>query len=252
MRILRLVSLSAVIAMLQLLLAAAGQQRESKVPVPFKSCVSYGQADKSEAPKGTTKYVAVRARDAQKLAYFESADGIRILAPRGWSCEGSSGSSSVTLSLSPTPIHHELSSLQGRAAIVVSHVFSENSGNVEIAQIIGRVFPEYRASAVQTMKGWDISLPSGPFPKDTLKYRSNRIVEFRTPPQTEGLGNFHSWLGKSDRPVAGVAILILDGPKMFGVPPNVVLLSVRLPREMAGLADTIIKYVEEDVGGTTK
>jgi len=127
----------------------------------------------------------------------------------------------------------------------VNDISGENSGRYEIAELIARVFPAYRQFVRQV---WDLDspLPSGPYPKDTLTYRGNTVVEYRTPARTEGLGNFDSLLGKSDLPIAGAAILLIDSPHPAGNVPHLLLLSVRFPRELARLTPTIVRYVERD------
>ena len=79
---------------------------------------------------------------------------------------------------------------------------------------------------------------AGPYPEDLLRYKSKTAVEYKTPPQTEGLGT-HSSLLKNDSPIEGVAILV-------GKTPDLVLLSVRLPPELLGLTSAIVGQVERD------
>jgi hypothetical protein len=82
--------------MLALLLGTAAMI--PAVSVPFVGCASSGQTEVLEAPKGTSKSVPISVKDAQTLAYYKSADGIGLLAPRGWYCEGVSGSGGYALS----------------------------------------------------------------------------------------------------------------------------------------------------------
>jgi hypothetical protein len=197
--------------------------------------------------------MAISPNDAQALAYYESADGIALLAPRGWYCEGASGSGGSALFLSPKPIHNTPSGWDGveGAAIEINHISGENSGRYEIAEVMGRVFPMYREVATRTMDGIDFPLPSGPYPKDILTYRSKTLVEYTTPPRMEGLGNFLSWIGKNNLPIRGTAILIGHStnpllPGEVGELPSLVLLSVRLPPNLAQLTAAIIRYVERN------
>jgi hypothetical protein len=226
-------------------------RQRSSVPVPFVGCASSGQTERLEAPEGTSKSVAISPIDAQALAYYEAADGIGLLAPRGWNCEGASGSDGSVLFLGPKPIRSTMAGWDGLegTAIEIRHISSENSGMYEVAEVMARAFPEYIALAGRIWKGIDLPLPSGPYPRDTLKYKGKRIVEFKTPAQTEGLGNFDSWLNKSDAPISGSAILIVDPADPVHNPPSLVLLSVRLPPDLVRLAPTIIRYVERDVLG---
>jgi hypothetical protein len=223
------------------------------VSIPFVGCPSFGQVEVLEAPIGTSESVAIGARDGKALAYYKSADGITVLAPRGWHCQGVSGSGGAALFLGPNPIVHSSSGWEGLAgaAIEVNDISGENSGRYEIAEIVARVFPAYQSFA-RRVWDFDSPLPSGPYPKDALVYRGKTVVDYRTPAQTEGLGNFHSWLGKSDLPIAGTAILLMEPTHHVGDVPHLVLLSVRFPADLSRLAPTIIRYVEREVVAARK
>jgi hypothetical protein len=69
-------------------------------------------------------------------------------------------------------------------------------------------------------------------------YKSDRVVEYETPPQADGLGT-QSWIKKTDGPIDGVAMLI-------GETPDLVLLSVRLPSELSSLTPAIVGQLERD------
>jgi len=123
--------------------------------------------------------------------------------------------------------------------IEVSHSLSNTGQRSHVAEIIARVFPEYMAFATHLMEeGTGEPLKLGPYPKDALTYRSNRMAEYKTPAQTDGLGT-HSWLKKNGSPIEGVAILV-------GPTPDLLLLSVRLPPELNGLTSVIIRQFERD------
>ncbi len=222
---------------------------QATVSVPFIGCASSGQTETLEAPKGTSKSVSISPKDAQALAYYESADGARLLAPRGWYCKGASGSGGHILLLSPKPIRENPPGWDGLegAAIEITDISGENSGRYEIAQLLARIFPTYRAVATRVIEGIDLPLPSGPYPHDTLTYRSKKVVEYNTPPQTDGLGNCESYVGKNHLPIKGVAILLGDPTQssLLGE-SRLLLLSVRLPPDLARLTPAIIRYVERD------
>lgn len=132
-------------------------------------------------------------------------------------------------------------------------MYGGTSGRYNVAQIVARVFPAYRAFALRALEGIEIPIPSGPYPKDTVTYTSKTIVEYQTPAQTEGLGNFDSWLGKNQMPIAGAAVLIVDTPpNPSGDPPDVVRLSVRLPPNSTRLTPTIIRYFQLDTVSLTR
>jgi hypothetical protein len=166
---------------------AASPQGDA-VSVPFVGCASSGQIERLEAPKGTSRSVPISGEDAKALAYYESGDGIGLLAPRGWYCEGASGSGGYALFLSPKPIHRSMSGWTGleEAAIEVNHMDGGTSGRYNVAQIITRVFPAYRAFAIRALDGLDLPIPSGPYPKDALNYRGETIVEYKTRPKRKG------------------------------------------------------------------
>lgn len=218
------------------------------VSVPFVGCASSGQLKILEAPKGTSRSVQISSKDAQALAYYKSADGLGLLAPRGWYCEGVSGSGGYALFLSKKPINHDVPGWHSPKgpSIEVNHMTSSASGKYEIAEIMARVFPAYRAFATSVMEGvWDRLPPGSPFPKDTLIYRGKNIVEYTTPAQTEGLGNFDSWLGKTDLPISGAAVITGDPPNVR-TGPDLVLLSVRLLPALTRLIPIIIDQFERD------
>jgi hypothetical protein len=78
------------------------------------------------------------------------------------------------------------------------------------------------------------------------------MVEFKTPAQTDGLGNFHSWLEKNPTPIQGVAILFADPQSPNLSSARLVRLSVRVPPDLDWLTPTIIRYVELDSLGGRK
>ena len=230
--------------------ATQSRTRSAKtVSIPFVGCSSFGQVSSLEAPKGTSVAIRVRQQDGHALAYYKSADGISVLAPRGWYCQGVSGSGGAVLFLAPSPIVHSSSSWQGLSGTVieVSDISAENSGQIDVAQIIPLVFPAYRWFVRRV---WDLdSWPRfGPYPKDTLRYRSNRVVEYKTPARTDGLGNFESWLGKNNLPIEGAAVLLIGSPHATNDIPHVMLLSIRFPPDLARFAPTIVHHFEQEAG----
>ena len=130
----------------------------------------------------------------------------------------------------------------------------ETFGRYGVARGMLRAFPAYRAFAVRILKDMEIPIPTGPYPKDTLTYRGKKIVEYRTPAQTEGLGNFESSLGKNDLPITGAAIIVgdINGPQSGVDLPDLILLSVRFPPALSGLIPVIINQFERDTVGARR
>ena len=217
--------------------------------VPFVGCKSDGQVGPVKAPSGRSKTLAVSAEAVQRLAYYKAEEGIGVLAPRGWQCFGTYGSNGATLYLSPDPINAAdlfSTSWKGFAgpAIQMSLEVGDTSGRFAVAKTVARVFPAHKAFVQEVIaEGIEParSFPFGPYPADTLKYRGENIVEFRTSAQTEGLGTA-SRLQKNDNPINGVAIL-------FGEEASLLQLSVRLPSETSDLTKLIVEQAEREAAG---
>ncbi|HWJ48062.1 MAG TPA: hypothetical protein VNS62_10435 [Candidatus Udaeobacter sp.] len=190
--------------------------------------------------------MAIPAEVAQRLAYYKAQEGVGVLAPKGWRCIETYGSNGATLYVSPDAINAaDLFSASWKGfsgpVIQISSVDGDTSGLFEVAKTIARVFPAHRAFVEGVIaEGIEpaSSFPYGPYPADTLRYRRENIVEFRTPAQTEGLGTA-SRLQKNDSPICGVAIL-------FGEEPKLLQLSVRLPSETSDLAQLIVEQTEPE------
>jgi hypothetical protein len=214
--------------------------------VPFVGCASDGQQGPQPAPKGKAKLVQMDARTAKRLAYYQTENSLGVLAPRGWYCLGMLGSSGSTLFVSPQPIKSaEIFSppLRGLAGPAIQATFniSGTSGRFQVAQVIARVFPAHRAfvqSVIDEGTEPASDYPFGPFPGDKLILQSDRIVEFQTPPHSEGLGTI-SWLRANDSPITGVEILEDEELDLFSV-------AVRLPPDMTDLTSPIIQQIERD------
>jgi hypothetical protein len=228
--------------------SAANQSPGGAVRVPFVGCASDGQIGPLKAPKGKGNVVAISPEAARRLAYYKAAQGPGVLAPRGWHCFGTYGSNGSNLYVSPNPIGDPLQSagpwagLTG-AAVQLSEMFGRTSGRFEVARKIARVFPAHMAFA-QTIISERIepasSFPQGPYPDDKLVYRNKEVVEYETPPNQAGLGT-SSQLKKNASPITGVAILT-------GETPDLIQLSVRLPRGATDLGPAITRQLEHEYG----
>ena len=136
-----------------------------------------------------------KPEEAEKLAYYKSEKGPGALAPRGWYCFGVYGSGGDTLHITPRSIDRATIFSKGPdgaggPAIAVVYRFGGTSGRFSVAEIIARVFPAHRSFAVDVTRDIDQSPTFGPYPKDTLVYKSNELVEYQTPAQTDGLGTY--------------------------------------------------------------
>jgi hypothetical protein len=223
----------------------------STTSVPFVGCTSDGQLGPEEAPAGTSKTLAIPPESAKQLAYYQGHGGLSVLAPRGWNCFSTYGSNGINLYVSSQPIDASKffsTSWKGfsEPAITLALSHGGTSGRFEVAQIIARVFPTHRGF-VQSVIAEGIesknSFPLGPYPTDKLTYLSHDVVEYQTPPHSDGLGT-RSVILKSADPIGGVAIL--TEPET-----SLTQLAVRLPPSLQSLEPIIIHQVETDATSPT-
>ncbi len=184
------------------------------VTVPFVGCASNGQTGPHKAPNGKSLAVAIPAAMAERLAYYKAKFGIGVLAPRGWHCFSTYGSSGESLFVSPDPIDStNLFSLkwQGFTGPAVQATVDDGgtSGRFEVAKVIERIFPAYQKFAQKVIaEGIEPAsdFPSGPYPTDKLTYSGKNVVEFETPGSAQGLGT-DLRLQMNASPIDGVAII---------------------------------------------
>jgi hypothetical protein len=218
------------------------------VTVPLVGCPADGQAGPLDPPRGTTQLVHIPKEAAQQLAFYKAEQGFGVLAPRGWHCFEIYGSNGGSLFVSPQSIDAKMlfsDTWKGFTGPVIqlSGEDGGTSGRFGVARMIARVFPSYH-SFVRKVIGEGIepagNFPSGPYPKDKLVHRTKELVQYQTPPQTEGLGT-QSRLLKNTDPICGVAMLL--GLVKEGE-PSLLLLAVRLPSGMTNLSSAIIRQTE--------
>ena len=220
--------------------------RKIGASVPFIGCRGTGQAGPTSAPNGKRVFLPITAEAAHQLAYYKAAEGAGVLAPRGWFCSCVYGSNGYVLYVSPQQIiTAQLYSTTWNGftgpVIEIAGESGDTSGRFGVARAIARVFPAHRAFVEKVIKeGMEpaSSFPFGPYPKDKLVYRSNEIVEYETPANTDGLGT-NPKLKKNANSINGVAILT-------GQTPDLLLLSVRLSPNQDDLKSTIIQQVERE------
>jgi hypothetical protein len=219
------------------------QEGQSSASVPFVGCESDGQAGPLKAPSGKSPAMRIAPEEAQRLAYYKADPTLGVLAPRGWHCFGTYGSGGTTLYVSPDPIDAAKVLLSGSSsagpAIELALKDGGTSGRFGVAQIIARVFPAHMDFANGVIAEGLVPVNTfqfGPYPADILTYKSDEVVEYQTPGYADGLGTY-SGLKKNTSPINGVAILA-------GEELHLVLLSARLPSDLAGLAQTIVEQVE--------
>ena len=213
--------------------------------VPFVGCKSDGQVGPLDAPSAG-EVVEADAGIAGKLAYYKAENGPGVLAPRGWYCVGTYGSAGAHVFVTPQPVRPEsLLSANAKSftgpAIQADSMSGGTSGRFAVAQTVARVFPahlEFARQVIQEGLFPASDFPMGPYPKDQLTYKSDHVVEFRTPPHTDGLGTA-SYLQANDHWIDGVAIL--GGPETY-----LMQLTVRMPADLHAIELPIVEQFEKE------
>jgi hypothetical protein len=224
-------------------------QAGAQVKVPVVGCPSDGQIGPQPAPKSSLKILAIPPTAAKQLAYYVTYDGAEVLGPRGWHCFGTDGSNGSSIYLSPTPIttqdfFNSKSKWVGITGygIELSQTLGGTSGRFEVARIVARVFPKHRAyveDVIEENLEPASDFPFGPYPKDKLTYKSDELVEFVTPAETDGLGTA-SWLSKNNEPIEGMELFEKDGDS------DLTSVRVRLPASLHDLVPVILHEVEHE------
>jgi hypothetical protein len=224
------------------------QSAPHSVRIPFVGCEADGQTGPIAAPRGQSIEMALPENAAQELAYYKAAPTpIGVLAPRGWHCFATYGSSGETLYVSPdsfrpdAPFSRNWKGFAG-PAIQLSISDGGTSGRFAVARIIARVFPDFQGFVRRVIaEGIEPAseFPFSPYPNEMLIYRSNKLVEFKTPANGTGLGT-NSALQKNGSPIEGAVML-------FGEDPSVLQISMRLPPQFEQQSQTVIQEVERNV-----
>jgi hypothetical protein len=215
--------------------------------VPFVGCESVGDDGEQPLPEGESKEVGLDGKDSGRLAYYESQRSAGVLAPRGWHGFGTYGLWGSRIIVTRNPLKIDASEVDAEAAACIKVSRYDGLrlfGRWWVADVIARVFPtqrEYIKSVISDIHPASV-IPTGPYPNDKLVYRSDLVIEFRTPPHRKGLGE----LTPNDQPISGVAILDLEGED-----PTVSLLTVRFMPHNDHLASQIIQQFERDESAPT-
>jgi hypothetical protein len=219
---------------------SANDATPAVVTVPFVGCRSDGQVGELKPPTGEPKVVHVAAKLAARLAYYKAENGPGVLAPRGWECFGTYGSSGASLFVAPQPLRFPVGAITG-PAIQASDSLGDTSGRFEVASILARVFPSERdfvQNVINEGMAPATDFPFGPYPKDKLKYQSTHVVEYETPGGSDGLGT-RTMLQKSAASIHGAIIFDPRAPALSH-------LAVRVPSDLADLVAPTMRQFEQD------
>jgi hypothetical protein len=215
----------------------------SLAAVPSLGCRADGQSGPLPAPDVTGRLLRIDSIQARQLAYYKAEYGPGVLAPQGWNCFETYGSSGESLTVTPPDAGNapNLANVQPGPMVQLTTRSGDTSGRFTVAQVMARIFPLEKDFVKQVIdEGIESAsdFPSGPYPADRLVYRNDRIVEYETPAGATGLGTMMG-VPTNNAPVRGVAML-------HGPAPDLWLLQIRLPANTRDLATGIIEQVERE------
>jgi hypothetical protein len=208
--------------------------------LPVVSCDADGQVGFVSGPKEVTSVPVVADWAKRYLAYYASTS-IGVVAPRGWSCFSTYGSSGSNLFVAPNTLTSDNffksnSALSG-PALQISFSYADTSGRFSVARTIARLFPknqDFVKHVIAEGLAPASDFPVGPYPHDKITRRNDFVVEFETPANSEGMGS-HSLLGLDSMPISGTAMLLKEGA---------LLLTAKVPPELESLTPEIVETVE--------
>jgi hypothetical protein len=186
------------------------QQRVAAV-----GCPANDQMGPARLQTGESMPAPVEQRMAEQIAYYKAEHSPGVYAPKGWSCRAWYGSNGSVLVVTPKriePPYFPLPKITAPAVMIESSD-GGTSGRFHVAIVAARLFPlvasEFITRVRQEHLISDSLFDAEPYPDDQLRYLSDRLVEYTTPPNRTGLGT-DGMFEMSNLPVRGLTILNLD------------------------------------------
>jgi hypothetical protein len=114
-------------------------------------CVAQGQLEDFKAPTGTPHLAAIRAENAQKLAYYRAAIDLGVLSPRGWYLRRFLRLKWRRPLAEPGIDQPSRAGMEGvfRTGHRDYHISSGASGMYDVAELLARVFRGYKDQAAR-------------------------------------------------------------------------------------------------------
>jgi len=219
----------------------ATAQQPVPVPVPLVDCPTNEQPGASGPRVGVSMPAPVDGRMAPQLAFYRSLNSPGVYAPRGWQCRGWDGSNGTILVVTPRRLEPPFYPLPGIAgpAVMIQTSDAGSSGRFHVAivaaQLFGLIADEFIATIRQEHVVSDSALQAAPDPDDQVQYISDRLVQFTTPANRNGLGT-DGLFEMSDRAVRGLIILNLERSVN-----SLTEVRVRLPPALDAVTTTIVQ-----------
>lgn len=230
--------------------------------LPFVGCPGEDMAGPKDASSGNPVTTPLDAKTARGLSFYAYAGNSHFLAPRGWHCYSTSGTSTINLvtpdQKGPAPARdHGREAVKGPAVLFFS---SDASGSREMlyARYAARFFPTLAQDFVHNEIAYEAKEFGGPkskyvfpkFPSDRIVYKSKFMLEYMTPAGRDGLGTSSDYLrfSRSELPIYGVLALVGDESKDSAI----IFVAIRLPPKMNYLRSAIIQDAERTISDRMK
>lgn len=214
--------------------------------IPVIGCPSDGQAGPFDPPANSVASLEADPKIARQLAYYQAAESVGVLAPRGWQCFGVYGFSGNILIVAPTRI--DSSNLSEPKVpgpgVAMTVIFGGTSGRLEVARYAARFFPERVPSFVSAANREidELEMPelraSPSFATDTYRCVALSIVRFETPGSHAGVGTTGPLVKSTDSVSGLIALTVTDDG------PDLSILRVRLSPQQRALTDAILRTMQ--------
>jgi hypothetical protein len=222
-------------------LGASAPMPDRPQHVPTLGCPVNDQMTPTWPLAGESMPAPVQPTLAEQLAYYQAEGSPGVYAPRGWSCRAWYGSSGSTLLVTPKrlePPYFPLPKITGPTVMIQSSD-TESSGRFHVAIVAAQLFPLLGQDLIVRVRLEhlisDASFDVEHHPDDRLEYLSDRLVEYTTPPNRDGLGT-DGLLEVSNLPIRGLTILNPDSETNA-----LTEVRVRLPGGLTGVMEAIMQ-----------
>jgi hypothetical protein len=204
-------------------------------------CPANDQMGPARLQAGESMPAPVEQRMAEQIAYFKAEGSPGVYAPKGWSCRAWYGSNGSVLVVTPKriePPYFPLPMITG-PAVMIETWDGGTSGRFHVAIVAAQLFPllgsEFITRVRQEHLIADSSFDAEPYPDDQLRYLSDRLVEYTTPPNRTGLGT-DGLFEMSNLPVRGLTILNLEAEVN-----SLTEVRVKMPAGLNSVAQAIVQ-----------
>lgn len=223
-------------------------QTRVEVDIPSVACSVDGQTGpRTPSVLATAKALLTPSIAAQLSVYSDGS--FYVLAPRGWRCVESYGSSGVHLRVIPggsafTDAQIRAGNITAQA-VTVDYWTGDTSGRFEVAGVGAPLFQNLVQLATQLQSGFPtVRIRTSPWVGESLEIVTTALARYQDPPNTSGTGTNETGLSVSAVAISGFVRQVPSGHSPEA-PPNLIVLAVRLEATNAVLVSPIAADFEE-------